>query len=115
MGTSQGGTQPAAVVFDMDGTLLDSETLARAYFEQACLDVYQAVDMCVYDRCVGATWEATETLMRESYGPAFPFEVVDQALVAALSSPHRPNSGGHQAWHSECCLNYSVNGISHWL
>lgn len=78
MGTSPRGTHPAAVVFDMDGTLLDSETLARAYFEQACLDVYQAVDMRVYDRCVGTTWEVTEALMRESFGPAFPFEVVDR-------------------------------------
>ncbi len=68
------GPQPAAVVFDMDGTLLDTERLARSCFARACRDIGWEPDMAVYDRCVGTTWEATERLIREGFGRDFPYE-----------------------------------------
>ncbi len=64
---------PRGVVFDMDGTLLDTERLARACFEQACRDVGWEPDLPLYDQCVGTTHEATEALLRQGYGPAFPY------------------------------------------
>ncbi len=64
---------PAAVVFDMDGTLLDTERLARRCFARACRDVGWEPDMAVYDRCVGTTWEATERIIRQGFGPDFPY------------------------------------------
>ncbi len=65
---------PAAVVFDMDGTLLDTERLARICFARACRDVGWEPDMAVYDRCVGTTWEATERIIRQGFGRDFPYE-----------------------------------------
>jgi HAD superfamily hydrolase (TIGR01509 family) len=65
---------PQAVVFDMDGTLLDTEVLARVCFLQACQDFELEVDVRVYDACVGATWEATEQIMKAGFGASFPYE-----------------------------------------
>lgn len=58
----------------MDGTLLDTERLARACFVQACAAVDFSADMGVYDRCVGASWEATQHIMRAGFGDEFPYQ-----------------------------------------
>jgi HAD superfamily hydrolase (TIGR01509 family) len=70
--------QPAGVVFDMDGTLLDTERIARACFLQACADIGWSVDITVYDRCVGATWVESERIMRTGFGAEFPYEAMDK-------------------------------------
>lgn len=66
-------TPPLAVVFDMDGLLLDSERLARECFIQACADVGWDADIPAYDRCVGSTSEATERILRDACGREFPY------------------------------------------
>ena len=88
---------PVAVVFDMDGTLLDSERLARACFVDACRDVGWDANMMVYDRCVGTTYVATERIMREGYGADFPYEQMSerwshhyQAAILAEPVPVKP-------------------------
>ncbi|MEM7099913.1 MAG: HAD family phosphatase [Pseudomonadota bacterium] len=70
---------PHGVVFDMDGTLLESEKLARSCFLRACTDVgWPDVDVGVYDQCVGATHAATRELLISGYGREFP---IDDLLV----------------------------------
>ncbi|MCZ6619190.1 MAG: HAD family phosphatase [Gammaproteobacteria bacterium] len=71
-------TRPAAVVFDMDGLLLDSERLARASFLQACRSFQWEPDMNVYNRCVGTTVETTEYILKEGFGGEFPFDQVSE-------------------------------------
>lgn len=66
----------------MDGTLLDTEVLARACFEQACADFGWQVDSAIYDRCVGTTWEATERIIRAGCGPEFPYETIAERWTA---------------------------------
>ena len=65
--------RPQAVVFDMDGLLLDSERLARECFLLACADIGWTADTAAYDRCVGSTSETTERILREACGPDFPY------------------------------------------
>jgi len=67
---------PAAVVFDMDGLLLDSERLARDTFIAACHEYGYQPDIAVYRRVVGSTYGATQVILREGYGPDFPFEPI---------------------------------------
>ena len=62
----------------MDGTLLDTERLARACFLRACQDVGWKVDVQVYDRCVGTTWEATRRIMLEGFGVDFPYDAMSE-------------------------------------
>ena len=66
--------KPAAVVFDMDGLLLDSERLARDTFIAACNEFGYQPDLDVYRQVVGSTYGATQVILREGYGADFPFE-----------------------------------------
>ena len=65
---------PQAIVFDMDGLLLDTERIALATFEDACrahgLDVARAV----YERCIGTSVKGT----RDILGRALGYDVYDR-------------------------------------
>lgn len=59
---------PEGVVFDLDGTLLETERLARECFQSACQDLNLPFKAQVYDQCVGTTHEATDRLLQAGYG-----------------------------------------------
>ena len=61
-------TRPAGVVFDMDGLLLDSERLARDLFYASCKELGCDVELALYHRCVGASWEATRRILTDALG-----------------------------------------------
>ncbi|MEP7241207.1 MAG: HAD family phosphatase [Devosia sp.] len=67
----------AAVVFDMDGTLLDTELV----FKQIVWDVTRGLgfDMtdAVHGQMVGSSHETTSRILVEAYGAAFPYELFD--------------------------------------
>ena len=63
----------------MDGTLLESERLARACFIQACADLgWHDLDMGVYDDCVGSTHEATRQRLLQGFGQNFPVDGLEK-------------------------------------
>ena len=68
-----------AVVFDMDGLLLDSEAIALATFIEACRECdYEPNDLEPYYQCIGTNWpKATETLIN-GYGKDFPFDAISE-------------------------------------
>ena len=68
--------QPVAVAFDLDGTLLETERLARTCFEQACADVGVFVAPGVYADCVGSTPAQTRATILAACGEDFPYEAV---------------------------------------
>lgn len=71
--------RPAAVILDLDGTILESEKLARHCFLAACAELdLPDVDIAVYNRCIGTTEEVTEQIMRGGFGPEFPYEAISQ-------------------------------------
>jgi len=61
----------------MDGLLLDSERLARDAFVRACGDHGWTADLDVYHQCIGSTYDATEKILKDSFGADFPYEAVD--------------------------------------
>jgi HAD superfamily hydrolase (TIGR01509 family) len=67
-----------AVVFDMDGLLLDSERIALATFIAACRDCGFEPDVEVYYRCIGSNEAKTKQILTEGYGSEFPFEAVSK-------------------------------------
>jgi HAD superfamily hydrolase (TIGR01509 family) len=67
---------PVAVVFDMDGLLLDSERLAQETFIAACRDFGFEPDLGVYRRCIGSTSGVTREILQSGLGPAFPLDAV---------------------------------------
>ena len=68
-----------AIIFDMDGLLLDSEAIALTTFIEACKECgYELNDMEPYYKCIGTNWpKATQTLIN-GYGKDFPFDAISE-------------------------------------
>ena len=62
---------PQSVVFDMDGTLLDTETPARQAFSTAIVTIGYYYDADTYDRCIGTSQVGTQEILEEVYGAQF--------------------------------------------
>ncbi len=67
----------AAVVFDMDGTLLDTEMVFKQIVWDVTADLGFAMTDDVHGRMVGSSHETTNRLLVEAYGVAFPYELFD--------------------------------------
>ena len=62
---------PLAIVFDMDGTLLDSERIAYETFVAACSRFGLTTEPALYRRCIGTRGEQTRQVLRAAFGPTF--------------------------------------------
>tara|TARA_B100000586_G_scaffold35608_1_gene22886 strand:+ start:1155 stop:1853 length:699 start_codon:yes stop_codon:yes gene_type:complete len=67
---------PQAIVFDMDGTLIDSERLQlQCFMEMTEKYGYEARDE-IYLQCIGATGAVARNILVDAYGPQFPLQEV---------------------------------------
>jgi HAD superfamily hydrolase (TIGR01509 family) len=73
---------PVALVFDMDGLLLDTERIALEVFETVCRAHGFDVDRNVYFRCIGSTEAATREILTEALGSAFPYDAISRDWFA---------------------------------
>src|SRR3569623_3029133 len=83
----------AAVVFDMDGTLLDTELVFKEIVWGVTRDLGFEMTTDVHGRIVGSSHETTRRLLTEAYGVAFPYEMIDaecQRLMKARMAPSVP-------------------------
>jgi HAD superfamily hydrolase (TIGR01509 family) len=65
----------AAVVFDMDGTLLDTELVFKEIVWDVTRDLGFEMTADVHGKMVGASNEATSQMLVETYGLSFPYEI----------------------------------------
>ena len=65
---------PAAVIFDMDGLLLDTERIAYDAFQKACAELGTRVDKALYLSCIGTNMEETNRILRAGMGEEFPLD-----------------------------------------
>jgi HAD superfamily hydrolase (TIGR01509 family) len=67
-----------AVVFDMDGTLLDTESVFREIVFTVCGGLGFEMTNEVHLAMVGSSHEATNRLLVEAYGVSFPYALFDE-------------------------------------
>lgn len=73
-----------AVIFDMDGTLLDTEAVFRTIVFEVVAEMGFAMTDAVHMAMVGSSHEATERLLVETYGAAFAYARFDTACRDAM-------------------------------
>jgi HAD superfamily hydrolase (TIGR01509 family) len=71
--------RPAAVIFDMDGLMLDTEGLAARAWIVAANDLGLAFDSSVNDRLIGRNFPDCRRIIGDHHGPSFP---VDELMGA---------------------------------
>ena len=67
-----------AAIFDMDGTLLDTETVFRDIVYDVCTELGFEMTADVHNSMVGSSHERTNQLLIEAYGVAFPYSLFDE-------------------------------------
>ncbi len=71
---------PAAVVFDMDGLLFDTEALYQEAFTRAASDRGYDMPFPVLLAMVGHPWPVNRVQLLDHYGPAFPVDEFGEAV-----------------------------------
>jgi HAD superfamily hydrolase (TIGR01509 family) len=69
---------PQALVFDMDGLLLDTERIALDTFQVACRAHGVDVDNEIYYLCIGSNNAGTREILQRALGPGFPYERISK-------------------------------------
>lgn len=72
---------PAAVVFDMDGLLFDTETLYQEPILLAAAEGGHQVEGDIFNRTIGVPWAQSRTLLVSHFGEAFPVDAFQEAWV----------------------------------
>lgn len=67
-----------AIIFDMDGLMLDTERLAQRAWQQAGTDLGYDLPDEIYRQAIGRTAQATEEIFRGHFGVDSPFEKIYQ-------------------------------------
>jgi len=71
-------SQFSAVLFDMDGLMLNSETIYHAAWQETIAALGYTLDRQLYVDLVGRSNAESERLMRQAFGEAFPMETFCQ-------------------------------------
>lgn len=74
-----------AVIFDVDGLMMDSERVSRRSWELAIGPLGYILPDSLYLQMVGRTIRDVEGLFRQEFGPDFPFETIYPRRMELLS------------------------------
>ena len=78
-----------AVIFDMDGLMLDTERIARIAWKRAAADWDRTLSDEIFAAITGLTAPDANAVLQATLGPAFPVEDARAAPPALLPGLHR--------------------------
>jgi HAD superfamily hydrolase (TIGR01509 family) len=78
--------RPAAVIFDMDGLMLDTEVLGRETWRDAAASVGVDFDLNLLPAMIGRNYRDTRVFLREHYGPDYPVEQLTAACLVCFDA-----------------------------
>lgn len=70
-----------AVIFDMDGLMLDTERIAKIAWQRAAADWERTLSDELFAAITGLTARDANTVLQAALGPAFPVEDARQLLA----------------------------------
>ncbi|WP_445503343.1 HAD family hydrolase [Microvirga sp. G4-2] len=79
-------TQPRAVVFDMDGLLLDTEVLYREVMAEACSELGHEMAVEFHSHLIGVPKDRGAQILLGHFGPDFPLAVFHERTAAAFAA-----------------------------
>ena len=82
--TTQTSWNVSAVVFDMDGLMLDTERIALVVWRQAAADLGFTLDDEVAGRMVGRTSATNRLMLEMHFGEALSYEALQQLADAPV-------------------------------
>lgn len=65
-----------AMIFDLDGLLLDTERIALFTFVDSCREFGFDPDLQVYYKCIGMKFSTTKEILKNEYGKSFPLGAI---------------------------------------
>ncbi len=86
---------PKAVVFDLDGTLIDSEALVREAYFTTCSQFGVALSDPQFLSLIGLNRDDNDVQLRGYFGPDFPledFHVANRAFLLERVAPLKPGA-----------------------
>jgi HAD superfamily hydrolase (TIGR01509 family) len=86
-----------AVIFDMDGLMLDTEPLYRVAWQQAAAESGYTLSDAIHSRMMGRNTADSEQVVLDEFGPEFPMDVFRarcQALETAFQESPLPKKHG---------------------
>jgi HAD superfamily hydrolase (TIGR01509 family) len=78
--------RPVAVIFDMDGLMLDTESLGPQTWRDAAATVGVDFDLNLLPLMIGRNYRDTRVFLREHYGPDYPVEQLTAACLMAFDA-----------------------------
>lgn len=85
------GFIPCAVLFDMDGLMLDTEGPVLPFWHEAMAKFGFSIDEDTLYKTIGVPASSTEKLLLEKYGKDFPYDAVTDELERLVKEDNEKN------------------------